>query len=197
MNQDEGFEELVSAVEIVEDTPQDGRGYTPAADTGWQPEDADLRRMRPRRGRAIATGALAGAWFMLPFGVKILIWVVGPIVALLLLLMVVSFAAPLLLGAVFYPPVWPLVVLAVTWLVARRRLDGRGPVEHVKALTAATHNNLKSVRTGVVIGAAIGLTMGIAGYLQGDATILEGLLTICGTTATAGIAVAAYQESRS
>lgn len=197
MNQDEGFEELVSDVEIVEDAPQDGRGYTPAADTGWQPEDADLQRMRPRRGRAIATGALAGAWLMLPFGVKLLIWVVGPIVALLLLLGVVTFVVPVLASGLSYPPAWPLAALAVTWLVARRRRDGRGPVEHVKLLTAAARANTTSVRTGVLIGAVLGLSMGVVGYLQGDATILEGLLTICGTTATAGIAVSAYLESRS
>ena len=203
MIQDESFEKLVSDVEIVEDTPlgapQGGRGYTPAADAGRQPESVDLAHGQPSRGRgrAIAGGALAGAWLLLNWRLKVAIWVLGPIVVLLLLLGVVTFVAPVLIGGLFYPPVWPLVVLAVTWLVARRRRDGRGPVQHIKALTAAAHSNMKAVRTGVLIGAVVGLSMGVVGYLQGDATILDGLLTICGTTAAAAIAVSAYQESRS
>lgn len=199
MTQDEGLEELVDDVEIVEDTPrttQAARGYAPAADAGWQPEAVDRAHGKPSRGKAIASGAFAVWWMLLPFGVKVAIFVLGPIVALLILLLVVTVVVPQLASALFYPPVWPVAAFLITWLVARRRRDGRGPIDHVKLLTATIKANQKAVRTGVIVGAGLGLAMAAAGYLQGHATILDGLLNICGTLSAAGLAVAAYLESR-
>lgn len=112
------------------------------------------------------------------------------IVLLAVLVMGAGLVLPLLAGAVFWPPAWPILVLGVTYL-ATRRTTGVTPAQYVSDLTTTARAHRKTVLIGAGVGAGVGLAIAVVQLIDGG-SVGAAVVAFIGVAAAIALSVVAY-----